>query len=101
MRRRRPTNRELYCGGHVEVPAHCNPIRGLTACGECCGTVAAAAAAATAAATAVPADSIISDGVPMPGGTGYDDSYGPTPHAADRHQRLPDRRHIADRSPTR
>ena len=37
--------------------------------------------AATAAAMAVAArpTSIISDGVPMQGGTGYDDSYGPTP----------------------
>jgi hypothetical protein len=26
-----------------------------------------------------PADSIISDGMPMNGGTGYDDSYGPSP----------------------
>ena len=23
-----PNNRDLYCGGHVEVPAHCNPIAG-------------------------------------------------------------------------
>jgi pilus assembly protein CpaC len=29
-----PTTRQLYCGGHVEVPAHCNPISGMTACGE-------------------------------------------------------------------
>ena len=33
-----PTDRGLYCGGHVEVPAHCNPTQGLGSCGndECC-----------------------------------------------------------------
>jgi pilus assembly protein CpaC len=32
-----PTNEQLYCAGHVEVPAHCNPIFGPLACGECGG----------------------------------------------------------------
>jgi pilus assembly protein CpaC len=32
-----PTNEQLYCGGHVEVPAHCNPIFGPLTCGECGG----------------------------------------------------------------
>ena len=29
-----PSNRDLYCGGHVEVPLHCNPTTGLSACGD-------------------------------------------------------------------
>ena len=29
-----PTNRGLYCGGHMEVPTHCNPTQGLSACGQ-------------------------------------------------------------------
>ena len=33
-----PTNCQLYCAGHVEVPPYENPITGMTACGECsCG----------------------------------------------------------------
>jgi pilus assembly protein CpaC len=67
-----PTNAGLYCGGHLEVPAHCNPIRGMTACGECsqgaCGN-----------GPNGPVDSIISDGMTLQGGTGYDESYSPTP----------------------
>lgn len=33
-----PTNCQLYCAGHVEVPSYENPISGMTVCGECqCG----------------------------------------------------------------
>jgi len=33
-----PTNCQLYCGGHVEVPPHVNPLRGPLACGvDPCG----------------------------------------------------------------
>jgi len=68
-----PTNSDLYCGGHLEVSPQCNPIRGMTACGECstggCGPNG-------------PMGNMITDGVPLPGGTGYDDSYMPTPMGA-------------------
>jgi hypothetical protein len=29
-----PTNRGLYCAGHVEVPTACNPTSGLSSCGQ-------------------------------------------------------------------
>ncbi len=29
-----PTRKQLYCGGHVEVPPYCNPTAGLNACGQ-------------------------------------------------------------------
>src|SRR6185369_15725013 len=29
-----PTNRGLYCGGHLEVPTACNPTSGLGSCGQ-------------------------------------------------------------------
>jgi pilus assembly protein CpaC len=67
-----PNNCQLYCAGHVEVPYYCNPTVGPMACGECqdgscgCGPNGSG-------------ESVISDGVPMEGGTGYDDSNGPTP----------------------
>jgi pilus assembly protein CpaC len=77
-----PTNCQLYCAGHVEVPVHCNPISGMTACGECgggpcggCGNVGGSCGCGPQG----PVDSIISDGVQMQGGTGYDDAGGPTP----------------------
>ena len=69
-----PTDCQLYCAGHLEVPAHCNPITGPMACGECsqgsCGCNTGQQGSF---------ESVISDGVPMQGGTGYDDSDGPTP----------------------
>ena len=43
-----PDNRDLYCGGHVEVPAHCNPTRGLGACGRVRVTTARAVTTADA-----------------------------------------------------
>ena len=29
-----PTRKQLYCGGHVEVPTYMNPTSGLTSCGQ-------------------------------------------------------------------
>jgi pilus assembly protein CpaC len=77
-----PTNRQLYCGGHVEVPAHCNPISGMTACGQdpcancagggggCNGNCNAGGCNSCGQDGAMP---VITDGVTMPGGVGYDD----------------------------
>jgi pilus assembly protein CpaC len=70
-----PTNCQLFCAGHVEVPAHCNPISGPTVCGECGGGCGNGCGCGPQG----PVDSIISDGVEMQGGTGYDDAGGPTP----------------------
>jgi len=70
-----PTNCQLFCGGQLEVPTHCNPIRGMTACGECSG--GCGNGNGCDCGPQGPVDSIISDGVQMQGGTGYDD--GPTP----------------------
>jgi pilus assembly protein CpaC len=80
-----PNNCQLYCAGHVEVPAHCNPISGMTACGECgggpcgggCGNCGNGGGCGCNGQG--PVDSIISDGLQMQGGTGYDDGNGPTP----------------------
>jgi pilus assembly protein CpaC len=78
-----PSNSALYCGGHVEVPAYCNPIRGPLACGEpyCgdCGT----GGSACHGDPMLGAQAITTDnGVYLPGGTGYDyseTSVEPTP----------------------
>ncbi|MGE3639964.1 MAG: pilus assembly protein N-terminal domain-containing protein [Pirellulales bacterium] len=85
-----PTNCQLYCAGHLEVPAQCNPRMGMTACGECGGPGACSSGCCGGGGCGAggcgcnggvggPADSIISDGVPLQGGTGYDESYSPTP----------------------
>ena len=71
-----PTNRQLYCAGHVEVPPHCNPTQGLTACGQdpCgpCNNCAPCTNGANARyGEPLP---MITDGISMPGGTGYDDA---------------------------
>ncbi len=71
-----PNNCQLYCAGHVEVPPQCNPTTGPLACGECGGPGGCACGPQGAA------DSVISDGVPIEGGTGYDDAAGPTPMPA-------------------
>jgi pilus assembly protein CpaC len=69
-----PTNRQLYCAGHVEVPPHCNPIQGLQACGQDpCGPCSTCAPSGNGAPHGEPLP-MITDGVSMPGGTGYDDS---------------------------
>jgi pilus assembly protein CpaC len=69
-----PTNRGLYCGGQMEVPNHCNPIRGMTACGEPdCGNCNQCGPCGSGGYNGeqVP---MITDGASMPGGTGYDES---------------------------
>jgi len=80
-----PTNCQLYCAGHIEVPSQCNPRLGMTACGECGGPGACgggncgAGSCGPNGCNGGPADSIISDGMPLQGGTGYDAPYSPTP----------------------
>jgi pilus assembly protein CpaC len=73
-----PTNRDLYCGGHVEVPAQCNPIRDFNNCNDdCCNTGCGSNACGNSFQPA--SGSIITDGHTMPGGTGYDTLPAPTP----------------------
>jgi pilus assembly protein CpaC len=79
-----PDNCDLYCGGKMEVPNHCNPIRGLEACGQMdcngCSTCNGGAncnggsncnGCNSCQGDAMP---VITDGVDMPGGVGYDES---------------------------
>jgi len=75
-----PNRPDLYCAGHLEVPAYVNPIRGPLACGECggsggcnCGTNA------------------FSHGpVTMHGGAGYDNGgHAPTPAPGAMYQQVP------------
>lgn len=65
-----PNNHDLYCNGHVEVPAHRNPIRGPLACengfhgpGDC------GHGAHGDYHGRMP---VVTDGMTMPGGVGYD-----------------------------
>jgi pilus assembly protein CpaC len=69
-----PNNHDLYCNGYIEVPAHCNPIRGPLACGEQCGGSGGCATCGNGSHDGRPP--LITDGVTMPGGVGYDESYG-------------------------
>jgi pilus assembly protein CpaC len=78
-----PTNRGLYCGAQMEVPAHCNPIQGLTTCGQDpCASCARGNCNGGGCNNCnggmmeghMP---VITDGVTMPGGVGYDDSGEP------------------------
>jgi pilus assembly protein CpaC len=76
-----PTNRQLYCGGHVEVPAHCNPISGMTACGQdpcanCAGGAGCNGGCNGGCNSCGPNGGmpVITDGIAMPGGVGYDDA---------------------------
>lgn len=82
-----PNNRQLYCAGHVEVPAYCNPISGMTACGQescsnCGGGNCNSCNQGNNGDAGVMYGSngtqIITDGVAMPGGVGYDDPSEPT-----------------------
>ncbi len=75
-----PTNSQLHCAGHVEVPAYLNPISGPTACGECSQGGCAGGACGVNNGAYGSGESIISDGVELQGGSGYDDSYAPTPN---------------------
>jgi hypothetical protein len=73
-----PTNRQLYCGGHVEVPTHCNPISGLTACGQdpCANCAGGGGCNGGGCNSCGPGGgaAVITDGMTMPGGVGYDDA---------------------------
>jgi pilus assembly protein CpaC len=69
-----PNNTDLYWGGHLEVPNQCNPIRGLTACGNTDGCFNNGCVPCSVG----PCRSVTTDGLSMPGGVGYDDGYGPT-----------------------
>jgi pilus assembly protein CpaC len=73
-----PDNHDLYCGGHVEVPAHCNPIRGMTACGEQAHGYGCSHCQTGAQCGPGGHAPMITDGVVLPGGVGYDDAQGPT-----------------------
>jgi pilus assembly protein CpaC len=76
-----PTNRDLYCGGHVEVPLHCNPTNGLSACGDasCTGSDCAGGCQTYGhGGHHQGGPPMITDGLQMPGGVGYDESYDPT-----------------------
>jgi pilus assembly protein CpaC len=80
-----PTNRGLYCGGQMEVPTYCNPISGMTACGQdpcancssgqCNGGYNGCNTGQYMNDGNLP---IISDGVTMPGGVGYDSETEPS-----------------------
>jgi pilus assembly protein CpaC len=72
-----PENHDLYFGAQLEVPAECNPIRSIKACNDDCG--AGCGRQGCSSCQNGPADSIITDGHMLPGGTGYDTSSGRTP----------------------
>src|SRR4029077_19257681 len=78
-----PTNRDLYCGGHVEVPQQCNPIRDFNNCNDdCCnnGCGPKGCSSNSCGNNFQPANgSIITDSQMLPGGTGYDTTPMPTP----------------------
>ena len=73
-----PNNTDLFWGGKVEVPNHCNPISGLTTCGgeDCYGDCQQPCTTGCQPVT--------TDGLSMPGGVGYDNDgvrYEPTMNA--------------------
>jgi pilus assembly protein CpaC len=72
-----PENHDLYCGAHLEVPAHCDPIRSIKTCNDDCG--AGCGNSGCRGGQNGPAGSIITDGQMLPGGTGYQPSPVPTP----------------------
>ncbi|HEY4231825.1 MAG TPA: hypothetical protein VGM76_00220, partial [Lacipirellulaceae bacterium] len=74
-----PENHDLYCGGHLEVPAECNPIRGMQACSDDCGASGCGPAPCNSGCQNGSMGTVITDGNMLPGGTGYDTSPMPTP----------------------
>jgi pilus assembly protein CpaC len=75
-----PNNHDLYCGGHVEVPLHCNPTSGLSACGDasCTGNGCVNGCQQYGHGGQFQGNGpMVTDGLQMPGGVGYDESYGP------------------------
>jgi pilus assembly protein CpaC len=68
-----PERCDLYCAGHIEVPAYANPIRGPLACGECGGPCGSCNCGASNGHAAAHGQVIIQ------GGAGYDNgAYAPT-----------------------
>jgi pilus assembly protein CpaC len=67
-----PTNHDLYCNGYIEVPAPCNPHIGPYACGgDGCGANGDYNNCGNGMHhRGMP---VITDGMAMPGGVGYDD----------------------------
>ncbi len=73
-----PDNHDLYCTGHVEVPPQCNPTSGLQSCGtdDCC--YGGGQGAPCNCGPNGGHNGVITDGMNMPGGVGYEgESYGP------------------------
>jgi pilus assembly protein CpaC len=70
-----PNNCDLYCGGKMEVPNECNPIRGLNSCGQVDCNGGMSCETGNCHGESMP---MITDGVEMPGGIGYDESSAPT-----------------------
>jgi pilus assembly protein CpaC len=81
-----PTNRGLYCAGHVEVPTACNPTSGLSACGQdqCgrCNNGGCLCNGAPVMNGGMPVQGIpgqpMMPNVQMSGGAGYDESANAT-----------------------
>lgn len=70
-----PTNCDLYCAGHVEVPTYYNPILGMTACGECggpCG-VPSCNGYPTCNGCQTCNGGTMTEEIVLPGGVGYDE----------------------------
>lgn len=66
-----PERGDLYCAGHLEVPAYSNPIRGPLACGECGGTGGCNCGGRT--------NAFSHGGMMIQGGAGYDNgNHAPT-----------------------
>ena len=90
-----PTNKQLYCAGHVEVHPWCNPTNGVNSCGQdpcgrCnngCQCNGAPVMNGGMSVQGMPAqNSMPMHATPMPGGSGYDDSVNeaailPTPES--------------------
>jgi pilus assembly protein CpaC len=68
-----PTNHDLYCNGYVEVPAHVNPRLGPYACNNECFGVNGGCNMSCGNGVNYRGMPMITDGVTMPGGVGYDD----------------------------
>jgi pilus assembly protein CpaC len=76
-----PTACQLHCAGHVEVPTYYNPTSGLMSCGTdpcgpCgqCGGPNGCYGQSCGGGQCCNAGPMITDGVSMPGGVGYDDA---------------------------
>lgn len=82
-----PTDKGFYFGGHLEVPAHCNPIRGPRACDNCggggctecggsssgCSSCGCSDGSCSCGQGGAGYSVATDDGYVMPGGSGYDD----------------------------